>query len=53
MVSMGTVPVKITKKQKEILDKLKKHPRETYADAFSRLCSKPKSKECRRLKNEG
>ena len=47
---MGTIPIKITPKQKRILDNLKVSPRETYSDAFNRLCEKPKSKICRRLK---
>jgi len=48
---MGTVPIKVTPGQKKILDRLKENPRETYSDAFKRLCEKPYSKICRRLKD--
>ncbi|MEK6888304.1 MAG: hypothetical protein AABX14_05150 [Candidatus Aenigmatarchaeota archaeon] len=34
---MVTVAIKVTKVQKKKLDKMKKHPRETYADVIERL----------------
>ncbi len=34
---MVTVAIKVTESQKKKLDKMKKHPRETYADVIERL----------------
>ena len=34
---MVTVAIKVTKSQKKKLDRMKKHPRETYADIIERL----------------
>jgi len=34
---MVTVAIKVTKSQKKKLDKMKIHPRETYADVIERL----------------